>query len=192
MQNLIGFFEQHWLLLVSFIIVARIMDVSLGTVRTICVVRGLRKTAATLGFFEVLVWVIAVSGVLADITFLKALAFATGFALGNSVGIIIEKRIGMGVQMITFMSKNIGHSVTAALRFNDFRVTEIEAAGQQGKIAFCFVIVSRRKVRKALDIAYAADPDVRTVITDVRDTALERVVANTGEPTGWRAVLKKK
>lgn len=192
MQQFIAFFEQHWLLLVAFIIVARIADVSLGTVRTICVVKGLRKIAGVLGFFEVLVWVIAVSGVLVDITWLKVFAYATGFAIGNAVGIVIEQRIGMGMQMIFFMSKNIGHSVAAALRFADFRVTEIEAAGQQGKIAMSFVIVSRRKVRKALDIAYAADPDVRTVVTDVRDTALERVLTMGNEPTGWRAILKKK
>lgn len=190
MSQLIAFLEQHTLLLVLFIVFARIIDVSLGTVRTICVVRGLRKTAAVLGFFEVLVWIVAVSGVLVEITTIKALAFATGFAIGNAVGIVIEKRIGLGMQMIMFMSRNRGHSVAMALRLNDFRVTELPARGRQGRVAMCFVILSRRKAAKAMRIAYGADTDIRYVITDVRDSFLDQSVGNVQRR--WASAMMKK
>lgn len=191
MSEFIAFLEQHTILLVLFIVLARIIDVSLGTVRTICVVRGLRKTAATLGFFEVLVWIVAVSGVLVDISTIKALAFAGGFALGNAAGIVIEKRIGMGMQMIMFMSQNRGHSVAMALRINEFRVTQIPAKGQQGRVAMCFVILSRRKIAKALRIAFEADRDLRYVITDVRESFLDSSTSGY-QQNWWRTIMKKK
>lgn len=191
MSEVIAFLEQYPALLLCFIIFARIIDVSLGTVRTICVVRGLRITAAVLGFFEVLVWIIAISGVLVDITFLKAIAFATGFAAGNATGIFIEKKIGMGMQMIMFMSRNRAHSVAMALRINDFRVTQVPARGRDGKIAMCFVIVSRRRVAKAMRIAHESDHEVRSVVMDVRESWMDQAIGGY-ERSRWRAIMKKK
>jgi len=71
---------------------ARILDVSLGTLRTVSVVRGRVVLAAVLGFFEVTIWVVAVSKVITsfDNPF-NVLGYATGFALGNAVGILIER-----------------------------------------------------------------------------------------------------
>ena len=199
MQELMTFLEARTVLLVAFIICARIIDVSLGTIRTICVVRGQRRVAAVLGFCEVLTWIVGVSGVLLNITLIKVLAYATCFALGNAVGIAIEQRIGLGTQMIFFMSKNRGHSVAMALRLNDYRVTELPARGRQGRVAMSFVITGRRKVGKAIRLAEEADHEVRAVVADVRTSSLERIFTEAGisgisgyEPTGWRAILKKK
>lgn len=191
MQALFAYMDENLWVWPLFIIAARIVDVSIGTVRTISVVRGRRVQAAFLGFIEVLVWVTAVSGVLSDITALKLLSYATGFALGNFCGILIESRIGLGAQMVIFLSRHRSHSVAFALRLAGFRVTEVPAHGQNEQIAMCFTILSRRQVNKAITIARNTDEDTRTVIQDVRETTL-------GFPstphmfTGWRAVLKRK
>jgi len=176
-----------------FIIVARIMDVSIGTVRTITVVRGHRVTAAVLGFFEVLVWVIGTSGVLVEISFVKLISYAVGFAMGNAVGIAIEKRVGLGSQAVILISRKRGHSVAFALRMANFMVTEIPARGGRGKVAFCFVVVSRRKIERVMQIARGVDRDVKILTHDVRETTLSVGTTVLGhEPTGWRAILKKK
>ena len=78
------------------IFAARIVDVSLGTIRTICVVNGRRHVALVLGFFEILVWIFAVSKVIGDLQHpVLAVAYALGFATGNFVGITIEKRLAL-------------------------------------------------------------------------------------------------
>jgi uncharacterized protein YebE (UPF0316 family) len=190
-SDVLAYLDQHLWLWPVFIIIARVIDVSLGTIRTITVVRGHRLIAAVRGFFEVLIWVTAVSGVLTDITLLKLLSYAVGFALGNFCGILIESRIGLGTQMVTFISRHRTHSVAFALRLAGYPVTEIEAHGRQSQIALCFAILSRRRVPEAVAIAQHTDEDVRVVIQDVRTTTLG-FPASPHPFTGWRAILKKK
>src|SRR5262245_54738025 len=111
-------------LICLLIILARIADVSLGTLRTISVVNGRAKLASVVGFFEILIWVFAVSRVienLSDPAF--AISYALGFALGNLIGIKIEQRIAFGEQVVRIFSTK-GDKVAASLRHAGFIVTE--------------------------------------------------------------------
>ena len=73
---------------------ARIVDVSLGTLRTVAVVRGQVMEASALGFFEILIWVLAISKVMTTLDNpLNVIGYAAGFALGNAVGILIEQKL---------------------------------------------------------------------------------------------------
>lgn len=174
-----------------FIILARITDVSMGTMRTIFVVRGARWKAAVLGFIEVVVWVTAVSGVLVEPTFVKILSYGGGFALGNATGVWIEGKLAIGQQRVVAISKHLSHTVAMALRMADYRVTEVPAVGGRGEVAMCFVIVQRKKVDQVVRIIHGADDDALVVVEDVRRTVLSRRPV-TNANTGWRAVVKKK
>ena len=67
-----------------FVALAQVSVVSLTTVRTILLVKGLPWVAALLGFFEVGIWMLAASAVLQNLhLWYLAAAYATGFALGN-------------------------------------------------------------------------------------------------------------
>ncbi len=174
-----------------FIIMARITDVSIGTVRTICVVRGYRAIAAGLGFFEVVVWVLAVSGILKEITILKVLSYGMGFALGNAVGMIIENRLALGNQLIMVISRGRAHAVSFALRLADFIVTDVAAQGGRGESAMSFAIVPRRRAKDVVRIARTVDENVVIVIDDVQHVS--SVLNKTAVPnTGWLSVFKKK
>jgi uncharacterized protein YebE (UPF0316 family) len=174
-----------------FIILARITDVSLGTVRTICVVRGARWTAACLGFAEVIVWITAVSGVLIQPTLVKVVSYGLGFALGNACGVWMEGRLAMGQQRIVAISKNYSQAIAMALRMADYTVTEVPARGGHGAVAMCFVIAPRKKANQIVSIITGADEDAVVVVEDVRRTVMSRRPA-TAVATTWRAVLKKK
>lgn len=191
MTLFIDWLNDHPWLFALFIIAARVVDVSMGTIRTICVVRGYRNTAAVLGFWEVVVWIVAVSGVLVEITVLKVIAYATGFALGNAVGIMIERRLAMGKQVVFILSRNYSHAMAFALRLANYMVTEIDAAGQYGKVTLCFVVVSRAKVPRVTSIATTVDSDAIIFTEDVRDSTF-RDVYNPDNPTGWMGMLKRK
>ena len=81
--------------LAGTIFLLRIIDVSLGTMRTITVVNGRLRLSVALGFFEVLVWVTAVSQVILRLRDhpILVLAYAAGFAAGNAVGILLERKL---------------------------------------------------------------------------------------------------
>ena len=106
------FFESSWLPL--FIFCARIVDVSLGTIRIICVVRGFRTTAVIMAFLEVAIWVYAVAGVFSHLDqIINVLAYAAGFATGNAVGMWIEQKLALGdeVSLASFIDqfRNLEH-----------------------------------------------------------------------------------
>ena len=196
MQEIIDWLNLHPWFWPAFIISARVIDVSLGTMRTIFVVRGHRGIAACLGFAEVIVWMVGVSGVLTEVTVVKVLSYGVGFALGNACGIAVEQKLAIGQQIVTLISPRRSNAVAGALRLADYRVTEIPARGGRGNVAMCVTVVSRRKTPEVLRIARTVDDEVLSTVEDIRQTTLIRKPATAeGMPssyTGWRAVLKKK
>ncbi len=172
------------------IIVARIADVSLGTIRTINVVQGRRHLALVLGFFEVLIWVFVVSRVISQIQQpIYAVAYALGFALGNYVGMTIEQRLALGRQVVRVFTR-IGPEMAAAQREAGFRVTQFDGYGRDGPVQELFIEVGRRDVAKVIARARALDPRCYYMVDDVR--VVSSASAQSRESTGWRALLKKK
>jgi len=98
-----------WVVLPVLIFVARILDVSLGTVRLIFVSRGFKYLAPVVGFFEVLIWILAmgqppnvsVGGLPILCPLIKTFrGYAGGFAMGNFVGICIAEKLSLGVVLV--------------------------------------------------------------------------------------------
>ena len=107
-----------WLLCL-LIFVLRICDVTLGTVRTVVIVKDYLLLAVALGFVEVMIWILAVIQVIARIneSFFLALAFAGGFAAGNAVGILVERRLAMGTSVVRIISGKHGMEIEVVMLF---------------------------------------------------------------------------
>ncbi|MEM7680409.1 MAG: DUF5698 domain-containing protein [Planctomycetota bacterium] len=142
------------------IFVARIGDVSLGTVRMIFVIAGWRWRAAGLGFFEVLIWALAVGGLIGYITHPVALvAYAGGFASGNLLGMSIERRLALGVRLVRVIHRDADASLSAALRDAGYRVTRVEGAGRDGPVEIAFAVVRRRALPGLLSHIHRVAPE---------------------------------
>ena len=174
----------------ALIILARIGDVSLGTIRTICVVNGRALISWVLGFFEVLIWLCAVSKVLSGpLTLPYTLAYAVGFATGNYIGVTVEGLIAFGEQVVRIFTRR-GAEVAEALRGEGFRVTEFDGRGRDGLVSLLFIETRRKDTRHLLRRVHDLDPNTFYLVDDIRlaraPTGLQQ------EPTGWRAVVKRK
>lgn len=168
---------------------ARLGDVTLGTLRTISVVRGNRVLAWWLGFGEVVIWIFAVSAVITNLDKpALAIAFALGFATGNWVGITVEKWLAPGQQIVRVFTRK-GSAIAADLREAEFAVTEFEGRGRSGSVEMLFVEVARRLVPKVVAAARALDPSCFYIVDDVRYASAPPLGF---QPTGWRAFIKKK
>lgn len=155
----------------ALIFCARIADVSIGTVRLICVTRGMNILAVGLGFFEVLIWVCAVSTVLVHLdNWVNILAYAGGFTTGSAVGLWIEQRLALGVVAVTFISRQFGAEIAAQLRAANARVTTITGSGRDGPVEVSLAVVPRRQTGPLMAVARAVDPDVVVTVQDVRHT----------------------
>jgi len=153
------------------IFVARIADVSVGTTRLICVMRGQRLLAVVLGFVEIIIWVFAVSSVLSQLgRWANLLAYAGGFAAGNAIGMWLEGRLALGIQAINLFSQGSAAAVAERLRFGDFCVTTLAGQGRHGPVSICHVIVPRKLASSVIRMAREVDPDVVVTVEDVRET----------------------
>ena len=172
------------------IIAARVVDVSLGTIRTICVVNGRRRVAWILGFFEILIWIFAVSKVIQNLEHPAfAIAYAIGFAFGNYVGITIEKRLAFGEQVVRVFTRK-GLELAEYLRGLGFRVTKFAGEGRDGPVDLLFIEIPRRIASQAAAMARRIDPECFIVVDDVRFVSAS--VTSGFQTTDWRAIAKKK
>ncbi|HYE02930.1 MAG TPA: DUF2179 domain-containing protein [Phycisphaerales bacterium] len=153
-----------------FIFLARICDVSLGTLRTVAVINGRRGVAWVLGFFEVLLWVLVVSQVIRMVDpqhWYYAVAYALGFASGNFVGITIERRIAHGEQVVRVFTRR-GMELARHLREDGYGVTEFDGRGKDGPVGMLFIETRRRRVSRLLARARELDPGCFYIVDDVR------------------------
>lgn len=172
------------------IILARLGDVTLGTLRTIAIVNGRAAVAWVLGFFEVLIWLFAISHIFANLDQpIYALAYAFGFASGNYLGVQVERLLAFGEQVLRIFTRQ-GAELAAALRTDGYRVTEFDGRGRDGQVSLLFIEVKRRETMRLLKRIRQADPRSFCLVDDVR--LVKAAVTETGESGGWRGMFKIK
>jgi uncharacterized protein YebE (UPF0316 family) len=142
------------------IFLSRIVDVSCGTLRTILVVQGLRWQPALLGFFEVVVWTLAISGVIRYLEHpLAIVCYAGGYATGVAVGTTIENFVALGYRVVRIISNDLGRGVTAALRDRGWAVTRLDGEGKSGPVEISFLVIRRRDLQRLLGEVSTLDPE---------------------------------
>ena len=169
----------------------RIVDVTIGTMRTIMVVAGRVPLAVVLGFFELLIWATAVSQVILmvpDHPFLLV-PYAAGFAAGNAVGILLERRLALGSCIVRMLSQHKGTEIAHALNAVGQQVTTFFGEGLGGPRTLVYATCERRQLPRLLEAARRVDPSLFYAVERFSETG---GVAPLMAPTGWRAVLKKK
>jgi len=158
-----------YVILPLLIFIARICDVSIGTMRIIFVSKGKKYIAPILGFFEVFIWIIAISKIMQNLdNYINYVAYAAGFATGNFVGMIIEEKLAIGIQMIrVFISEN-GMELVKTLNSNGFGATTVEAHGAKEKVHIIYTIVHRNEMEQVLEVINAFNPRAFYTIEDVK------------------------
>lgn len=170
-------------ILVQFVLIplgifcARIVDVSLGTLRIILLSRGNRIYVPFLGFFEVLLWVVVMANIVKSLNHpIYYVAYAGGFAAGNYVGMVIENRLAMGISLVRVITGIDGLDLVVRLRELGYVVTEVTGHGNRGEVRVLFTIVKRREAPHLVEVVRQFNPNAFYTIEDVnfvsRDYAL--------------------
>jgi len=151
------------------IFLARICDVSIGTLRIIFVSKGKRNIAPVLGFFEVLIWITAISRIMENLdNYINFIAYAAGFATGNFIGMIIEEKLAMGILMIRVFANDRGNELVQSLNSQGFGATVVEAHGAREHIHLIYSIVKRNELANVLNIITSLNPKAFYTIEDVK------------------------
>ncbi len=163
------------------IFLARICDVSIGTVRTMIIISGHKLIAAVLGFIEVVIWVFAVGGALRYLPEpLAVIGYAGGFAVGTLVGMLIEQRLALGYRVVRVISPKTTEALTASLRARGHRVTLVDGQGEAGPVEIAFMVVRRRAVPRLLTEVREAAPSSYVTVEPVERPLVNGPLSDTG------------
>lgn len=158
-----------YLILPALIFIARIFDVSFGTIRIIMVSKGVRKLAPLLGFMEVLIWIIAISQIMSNLNnWVCYIAYALGFATGNYVGMRLEEKLAMGNLILRIMIPESGQELMRRLNKEGFGTTNVHADGSMGKVDMIYTIVTRKNLQKVESIIKGYNQNIFYTIEEVK------------------------
>ena len=183
-----------WIILPLLIFVARISDQSIGTIRLIFLSKGMKHIAPFLGFFEVIIWLLAIGQIMQHLdNWLCYIAYGAGFAMGNYIGITLEERLSIGTSIIRVILPSEAPELISDLKRHEYGLTVVSAEGSQGRVKILFSIIRRKEISGFLEILHMHNPSAFYTIEDVKE-AKEGVFRKTGKASvfsGIAAIIKK-
>ncbi|MBD3262221.1 MAG: DUF2179 domain-containing protein [Candidatus Altiarchaeales archaeon] len=157
-----------WILIPSLIFLARILDVSLGTIKIIFIAKGYRKSAPILAFFEMLLWLYTITKIMENLTNpINYVAYALGFSAGTYAGIILEGKLAVGTEIIQVITKKDATNLVQYLKDHGYRVTHVTACGEEGPVNILFTVVKRKKISQVVGIIRRFNPKSFYTIEDI-------------------------
>jgi uncharacterized protein YebE (UPF0316 family) len=157
-----------WVVLPLLIFFARILDVSIGTMRLIFISKGLKILAPILGFFEVIIWLVAIGQIMQHLDNIMCyIAYGCGFAMGNYLGIVLEEKMSIGTVLIRVIPQKETTMLSAVLRESGFGVTEVDVEGMKGKVKMILSIINRKDIRDFINKVNTHNPKAFYTIEDV-------------------------
>lgn len=165
------------------ICLARIVDVSLGTLRNILTNRGQKLMAPMVGFVEILIWITVITQVMQHLDhWQNYFAYAFGFALGTFIGIWVEEKIALGNVILRIITRTDAHKLAEILRSKNYYVTLLDADGNEGKVNVLFLTIKRSNLKRIVPIIKENNPWAIYSIEDVRfanyklmDTPIDKI-----------------
>jgi len=150
-----------------FIFIARVLDMSLATMRTLMLVRGKGLIAASIGFFEVMIYVTALNRVVSGLDNpVNLICYALGFATGNFMGSFIEEKLAIGLTTVQIISDK--HDLGDKIRDMGFGVTSLEGKGREGVKEILIVSLPRKELDRLLEFIDNNDDHAFITIMDTR------------------------
>ena len=148
-----------WIIIPLLIFCARIIDVTIGTARVIFVSRGYKMLAAATGFFEVLIWLLAIGQIMKNLSNpVCYIAYASGFALGNYIGITLAEKMSLGTILIQVVTNRDPSNLVNALKEQEYGVTTVQGQGAFNPVKLVFTIVPRTHMDEVLSIIQEHNP----------------------------------
>lgn len=161
--------ELATLWLPCLVFLAEMCVVTLGTIRIIFVSRGMKLLAPVLGFFEITIWLFAISQIMQNLSDISCfLAFASGFTMGNFLGILIEEKLAMGNSLVRLVTSKNVQNLVGNLSSAGFGVTCMEGQGANGPVQVVCTVVRRKEIEKITGFINEFDPKAFFSIDEVQ------------------------
>lgn len=162
----------HWIILPLLIFLARMSDVTLATLRNILLSKSVKYIVPFLGFFEVLVWLLAISQIMKNLQNPACfLAYAAGYSMGIFVGIKIEERLALGLQIMRIIVQKQSEALVTALVEHHFGITLLDAQGSKGPVKVILTVVKRKEINIVQNLIAQHNPNAFYSVEDIRNVS---------------------
>lgn len=162
----------NWLILPLLIFISRLADVSLATLRHIFVSKGFKKLVPVLGFFEVLIWLIAIRQVFSNLNNIACfIAWAGGFSAGTYLGMYIEEKLALGMQIIRIITNENTDKLVEAFKKCNQGITIVDGQGAIGKVKLIYTLVKRTNKSEIIKLIHENTPDAFYSVEDVKSSS---------------------
>ncbi len=146
----------------------RIGDVTLDTLRIIFMTKGFKRLAPIIGFFEILIWIVAITRIMRHLdSWVCYVAYAGGFATGNYVGMLVDEKLALGHELIRVITRMDATGLADALRAERYSVTTVKATGMQGEVGVVYIIANRKNQKRAIQIIEQHNPNALVTIQSI-------------------------
>lgn len=160
-----------YLLLPVLIFMARILDVSVGTIRVIFIMQGNKRLAPALGFMESFIWLVAISQIMRNIdNMFSYIAFAGGYAAAIYVGLYLEEKLALGKVMVRVITEKETNKRIEYLIDNNLNFAIIPAEGRSGLVNVIFFEIKRDLLHQIIDAITRFNPKAFHTIESVKGT----------------------
>ncbi len=167
-----GFDYFSWVVLPLIIYLARMTDVTLGTLRIVMISKGKRKIVPVIGFFEVLLWLIAIGQIMQNLSNVMCyFAWAAGYATGTFLGLTLEEKLAIGTQVIRLITNKNCDEFLEELKIDKHGFTVVDAQGAKGPVKIIFIVVERKNVKTLSEKIQRLLPNSFYSVEDIRETS---------------------
>ena len=150
---------------------AKIVEISIQSLKTCMMVKGERFKAAALGFIECVIWGLAISTIIGSLgdDYLLLAFYCVGYAAGLYIGATIENKIALGTSNLELIASDESTEIiTEYLRSKGMGYTVFGGRGSKDKMNMIFIVLSRKETPKVLkDIRSSCNDKVFVVASEV-------------------------
>lgn len=170
---------------------ARVCDVSLGTLRGVFASKGYKHLVPFIGFFEVLIWLLAIGQIFQNLSgnYIYYLAWAAGYATGSYLGLTIEEKLAIGIQVVRIITSQSSEALIEALKKENYGITIIDGAGARGPVKLIFTIVPRKKVTEVVKLINEFNPNSFYTVEDVKNARDINLAGASMDPSFIKKIL---
>ena len=165
--------SQQWIytyIIIPFLIfIARISDQSIGTLRLIFISKGYKNLAPFIGFFEVIIWILAIRQIFQHLdNWVCYLAYGAGFATGNYIGILLDERLSLGNVLVRVIPRYDTTNLINDLSAHGYGLTVTDAVGKNGPVKIILTIIQRKELPGVVEIINRHNPNAFYTIEEVK------------------------
>ena len=151
---------------------ARILDVTLSTIRTFYTLKGKTIFSSILSFFEVLVWfLVARQALNVDLDSLWIpISYSLGYATGILIGSFISNNFIKGIENVTIITKKKNDILINTLRNNGFGISIIDLKNDFDNVKKQMLVieVDKRYLKKLIKIVKSIDKDAFITVSETK------------------------